>query len=616
MTINTSDLDFYDIKSKLKTYFRNSGEFEDYDFDASGLSNILDVLAYNTHINGLIANMSINESFLSTAQLRSSVVSHAESLGYFPKSITAARGVVDVTITIPSSAPSSFTLPKGSSFFASIDETNYEFFTTVNYSAVNDGTDTFTFTGVTVVEGKMKTKTFLADSNIDIPYVIPDSTVDTSTLLVNVFPNGTTNQSNIYLNIKTVPSVSNDSRVYMVNESQNGDYELIFGDGNILGLRPETGNVIKAEYISTSGAAANGATTFVLNEFASEGYTVSVSTTSNSAGGSDIESISSIKLNAPLAYSAQNRLVTADDYSGLILSNYSAYVNDVTTWGGNENVPQQYGKVFVSLNFLSGVDAGTKEVVKGLIESQLTSNLSIMSIDTVFVEPQFTYLELQTFFNIDPVKNTTTPESLQSQVDALIQSHMSSTLNSFNSVFRRSNLLSKIDSYSSAILNSRMEVKVQQLIDIDTLIANLQAAQSAAGLAVTDFIEQDHTLNFPVIIASPDKDEHVVTSSVFQSNGQNVVIKNELGSTRLQLLDLDGLVKINNVGSYDPAKGEVFLSALRVDEVGYLGEGIKISATPANQSTINPLRNYIFTLDVESSNTKGVIDSGVTKVLL
>tara|TARA_B110000879_G_scaffold193887_1_gene261186 strand:+ start:502 stop:2352 length:1851 start_codon:yes stop_codon:yes gene_type:complete len=616
MTINTSDLDFYDIKSKLKTYFRNSGEFEDYDFDASGLSNILDVLAYNTHINGLIANMSINESFLSTAQLRSSVVSHAESLGYFPKSITAARGVVDVTITIPSSAPSSFTLPKGSSFFASIDETNYEFFTTVNYSAVNDGTDTFTFTGVTVVEGKMKTKTFLADSNIDIPYVIPDSTVDTSTLLVNVFPNGTTNQSNIYLNIKTVPSVSNDSRVYMVNESQNGDYELIFGDGNILGLRPETGNVIKAEYISTSGTAANGATTFVLNEFASEGYTISVSTTSNSAGGSDIESISSIKLNAPLAYSAQNRLVTADDYSGLILSNYSAYVNDVTTWGGNENVPQQYGKVFVSLNFLSGVDAGTKEVVKGLIESQLTSNLSIMSIDTVFVEPQFTYLELQTFFNIDPVKNTTTPESLQSQVDALIQSHMSSTLNSFNSVFRRSNLLSKIDSYSSAILNSRMEVKVQQLIDIDTLIANLQAAQSAAGLAVTDFIEQDHTLNFPVIMASPDKDEHVVTSSVFRSNGQNVVIKNELGSTRLQLLDLDGLVKINNVGSYDPAKGEVFLSALRVDEVGYLGEGIKISATPANQSTINPLRNYIFTLDVESSNTKGVIDSGVTKVLL
>ena len=616
MTINTSDLDFYDIKSKLKTYFRNSGEFEDYDFDASGLSNILDVLAYNTHINGLIANMSINESFLSTAQLRSSVVSHAESLGYFPKSITAARGVVDVTITIPSSAPSSFTLPKGSSFFASIDETTYEFFTTVNYSAVNDGTDTFTFTGVTVVEGKMKTKTFLADSNIDIPYVIPDSTVDTSTLLVNVFPNGTTNQSNIYLNIKTVPSVSNDSRVYMVNESQNGDYELIFGDGNILGLRPETGNVIKAEYISTSGTAANGATTFVLNEFASEGYTISVSTTSNSAGGSDIESISSIKLNAPLAYSAQNRLVTADDYSGLILSNYSAYVNDVTTWGGNENVPQQYGKVFVSLNFLSGVDAGTKEVVKGLIESQLTSNLSIMSIDTVFVEPQFTYLELQTFFNIDPVKNTTTPESLQSQVDALIQSHMSSTLNSFNSVFRRSNLLSKIDSYSSAILNSRMEVKVQQLIDIDTLIANLQAAQSAAGLAVTDFIEQDHTLNFPVIMASPDKDEHVVTSSVFRSNGQNVVIKNELGSTRLQLLDLDGLVKINNVGSYDPAKGEVFLSALRVDEVGYLGEGIKISATPANQSTINPLRNYIFTLDVESSNTKGVIDSGVTKVLL
>jgi len=360
MTINTSDLDFYDIKSKLKTYFRNSGEFEDYDFDASGLSNILDVLAYNTHINGLTANMSINESFLSTSQLRSSVVSHAESLGYSPKSITAARAIVDVSISIPSPAPDSFTLARGTSFFASIDETNYEFFTTENYSAVNDG-DTFTFTEVTLVEGKNKLKTFLADSNIDVPYVIPDSTIDTSTMLVNVFPNGTTDQSNVYLDIKRVATITDDSRVYMVRESHNGDYEIIFGDGNVLGIRPETGNVIKVEYIATNGAAANGAKLFTLNEFGETEYVIDVTTTSNSAGGSDIETLQSIKLNAPLAYSAQNRLVTADDYTGLILSSYGAYVNDVTTWGGNDNVPPQYGKVFVSLNFLDGVDDSLRQ---------------------------------------------------------------------------------------------------------------------------------------------------------------------------------------------------------------------------------------------------------------
>ena len=615
MTINTSDLDFYDIKSKLKTYFRNSGEFEDYDFDASGLSNILDVLAYNTHINGLTANMSINESFLSTSQLRSSVVSHAESLGYSPKSITAARAIVDVSISIPSPAPDSFTLARGTSFFASIDETNYEFFTTENYSAVNDG-DTFTFTGVTLVEGKNKLKTFLADSNIDVPYVIPDSTIDTSTMLVNVFPNGTTDQSNVYLDIKRVATITDDSRVYMVRESHNGDYEIIFGDGNVLGIRPETGNVIKVEYIATNGAAANGAKLFTLNEFGETEYVIDVTTTSNSAGGSDIETLQSIKLNAPLAYSAQNRLVTADDYTGLILSGYGAYVNDVTTWGGNDNVPPQYGKVFVSLNFLDGVDDSSKTMVEDMIKSQLTSNLSIMSIDTEFVEPQYTYLELQTFFNIDPVKNTTTPEVLQTQVDELIQSYMSVNLNQFNSVFRRSNLLSDIDGLSTAILNSRMDVKVQQLIDITQLVADLEAAQAAAGIPFDTYIEQDYTLNFPVILSAPDKDEFVVTTTVFKSDGLNVLVKNELGSTRLQLVDLNGVVRIPNIGSYDPAKGEVFLSALRVDKAGYVGEGIKVSATPANQSTISPLRNYIFTLDSEASTTKGTVDSGVTKVLL
>lgn len=615
MTINTSDLDFYDIKSKLKTHFRNSGEFEDYDFDASGLSNILDVLAYNTHINGLIANMSINESFLSTSQLRSSVVSHAESLGYFPKSVTAARAKVDVSITIPSSAPTTFTLERGTSFFASIDETNYEFFTTENYSAVNVG-DTFTFTGVTLVEGKNKLKTFLADSNIDVPYVIPDGTIDTSTLLVNVFPNGTTNQSNLYLDIKQVATITDDSRVYMIRESHNGDYEIIFGDGNVLGIRPDTGNIIKVEYIASSGPAANGAKLFSLNEFVDTNYVVSVTTVANSAGGSDIETIQSIKLNAPLAYSAQNRLVTADDYTGLILSSYGAYVKDVTTWGGNDNVPPQYGKVFVSLNFLDGVEESSKTMVEDMIESQLTSNLSIMSIDTEFVEPQYTFLELQTFFNIDPIKNTTTPEALQSQVDELIENYMSVNLNQFSSVFRRSNLLSEIDSFSSAILNSRMDVKVQQLIDITQLVADLEAAQAAAGIAFNTYIEQDYTLNFPIILAAPDKDEHVVTSTTFKSNGQNVVIRNEIGSTRLQLVDLNEVVKIPNIGTYDPAKGKVFLSSLRVDKAGYVGDGIKVSATPANQSTISPLRNYIFTLDSEASTTKGRVDSGVTKVIL
>jgi len=239
-----------------------------------------------------------------------------------------------------------------------------------------------------------------------------------------------------------------------------------------------------------------------------------------------------------------------------------------------------------------------------------------MSINTEFVEPQLTYLELQTFFNIDPVKNTTTPEALENQVNALIQDYMSVNLDQYDSVFRRSNLLAEIDNYSTAILNSRMNVKVQQLIDITQLVADLEAAQTAAGIPFDTYIEQDYTLNFPVILSAPDNDEYIITSSVFKSNGLNVVVKNKIGSTKLQLLDLNGTVKISNVGCYDPAKGEVFLNALRVDKEGYVGSGIKVSATPANQSTISPLRNYILTLDTEGSTIESTVDSGVTKVLL
>lgn len=618
MTINTSDLDFYNIKSKLKTHFRNSGEFEDYDFDASGLSNILDVLAYNTHINGLIANMSINESFLSTSQLRSSVVSHAESLGYFPSSETAARAVVDVTINIPTAAPSTFTLPKGSHFFTSIDESSFDFFTDTNYTVFNDGSGNFVFSGVSLLEGKRKTKTFLADKNIDVPYVIPDSTIDTSTLVINVFPNGTTGLSYRYLNVKEVATITEESRVYMVRESMNGNYEILFGDGNVLGQRPQTGNIISVEYVSTSGVDGNGGDEFFLNEFSGSEYGISVNTVSVSAGGSSKESTSQIKLNAPLAFSTQNRLVTADDYTGLIKSNYGSYLRDVSTWGGNDNVPPQYGKVFVSLNYADGVDESSKLTIESLISNQLTSNLSIMSIDTVFIEPETTFLELNTVFNIDPIKNTTTPEALKSDVEDIIANYTNQTLSTFEASFRRSNLLSKIDEHSTAILNSRMTVRLQQRIDVDTILSNLNTAKQALNppLPIQDFLEQDHTINFPVVLASPDSDDHVITTSVFKWNGQNVYIKNELGSTRLQLLDVNNLLKISNVGSYDPAKGTVYLSAVRIDENGYLTGGIRVSATPANQSTIAPLRNYILTLDADASLTESRIESGETKVLL
>ena len=614
MTINTSDLDFNTIKTKLKSQLRTSGEFDDYDFETSGLSNILDVLAYNTHINALTANLSINESFLSTSQIRASVVGHADTLGYTPKSRTAARATVNVTVTDPSLSTNIFTLSRGVEFTTSIDDVNYTFFTTESYT-VQSSTGVFEFLNVPIVEGRMKERTFFANNSPEISYVIPDQNIDTSTLSVVVKENGTSPISEVYQDLNTVSTIDEDSKVYMVGETPSGYYELFFSDGTVLGKRPVQGNVIKISYVSTNHSAGNGAQSFTLNEFFGEGITSQTFKVSNSAGGSDRESMASIKLNAPRSYTTQNRLVTADDYTALIMAKYSNYLHDVIAWGGNDNTPPEYGKVFVSLNFQEGVDENVTETEKTRIQNELADNLSIMSIDLEFIDPEMTYLEIQTVFNVDALK-ANKAQTLETDVQSLVNTHVQTELSTFNSIFRRSNLLTQIDNLSPAILNSRMTVRVQQRIPVTEMLTELNEKRLEEGLGLTDKIEQDFHVNFPVFLAEPDKDDHTITSSVFKSNGQNVIIKNKLGSTKLQLLDMDNVVKIDNIGSYEPARGTVTLNALTVDENSYVDDVIKISATPANQSTIVPLRNYIITLDSGLSTTQSNLDTGAIKVEL
>ena len=618
MTVKTSDLDFASIKSSLKAHLQQQTEFADYDFEASGLSRILDVLAYNTHINGLTANMAVNESFLGSSQLRSSVLSHAETLGYTPKSKTSSAVTLSATVSIPS-GPDTITIPAGSVFTGDVDDTTYTF-TNLNPASASNVSDTYTLS-IPVVEGSIKTKTFAVGNELDVQtYVIPDKKIDISTLRVVVYDNFTNvDIFNTYYNINNVATIDDDSRVYMIRETSNGYYEMFFGDGNILGKAPVAGNKIEIAYIVSNGSLANGADTFTGPNiaFEDEFYQLNITTTSPSAGGSEKESISSIKLNAPRGYTTQNRLVTANDYRAMILKNYSTYIRDAITWGGNDNIPPQYGKVFISLNYRDGVSEEVKAQQQTQMTNQLISNLSIMSIDAVFVEPEETFLELQTVFNLDASQTSTSVEQMKSIVNSTIQTYMLSDLSNFDSVFRRSNLLTRIDAISPAILNSRMTVKMQQRINMDQIIADIEAQLTANGVTeFDDYIEQDYSIDFPVMLAEPDKDDHIVTSSVFKSNGQNVLIKNKLGSTQLQLLDVDNVVKIANVGYYEPANGKVYLNALRIDKIGYVGTGVKMSATPANQSTIRPLRNYIITYDSGASSTQGFVDYGATKVLL
>ena len=585
MSISTSDLDFERIKTKLKTYFKQSDEFADYDFEASGLSNILDVLAYNTHINGLTANMAINESFLSTAQLRSSVLQHAEALGYYPKSSTAPVAYLNVTVTNPG-GPDRIVLPELTEFQADVDDISYVFRTVNSVSAPKvDGTYTF---DVEVKQGEFKARTFLVGSEDDDQvFVVPDENMDSSTVVVKVFDNFNTANYTPYVNVNQALTIDEDSTVYMLREIANGHYEIFFGDGNVLGKAPVAGNKIRVEYLSTQGAAANTASQFVGSLLSINGteFPIIVNSVVEASGGSGKESTQSIKKNAPALHATQKRLVTAQDYQSLISSTFSQYLDDVVAWGGQDNDPPKFGTVFVSLNFKSDLTEQAQDEVKRVIKDQLTSNISIMSIDTDFVDPQNTFLELDVNFNIDSSRTSTTTQALLVQVAQLVRQYFSTNLETFNAVFRRSRLLAAIDSLSEAILNSSIDVKMQQRIE-NVLVGT----------------ESDYTTKFPVRLAEPDKDNHVITTTPFMYLGQMVSIRNQLGSNTLQLVGIGEEVILLNVGEYNNVTGAVTINAINIQEPTIL----KVSAIPANPSTIRPPRNYMISLEESLLSVDGL----------
>jgi hypothetical protein len=604
--IKSSDLDFDAIKGNLKSYFENTSEFADYDFEGSGLSNILDVLAYNTHLNGLIANVGINESFLSSSQLRSSVIAHAQTLGYDVKSRTASMALINVSVVTSDTSTQTLTLPAGTEFTTDVDDVVYSFKTLENYTAINDGTGTFVFktssgsTSIPVYEGSSKTKTYLVGQVDDEQvYVIPDTTVDTTTLRVLVYDNPTASNYTTYSNINEVVRITSTSTVYIVSEVPNGYYELTFSQNNVLGKSPEANNKVVVTYLSPVGADANGGETFV-TDFELLSTSLTVSTVSSSAGGSTKESIASIKQNAPRTYATQQRLVTAEDYVAIIANRYSSVLDDVVAWGGNDNVPPIYGRVYVALKFKDGIDADTKQTTKDAISGLLSPSLGIMSIDTYFTDPTNTYLELSTFFDFNPDQTGFTAQTTENLVSQTISNYFATNLNKFESVFRRSNLLAVIDDLSPAILNSRMDVKIQQRLVPD--------ADDELGRV------SNYKIYFPVVLANPDDVNYTITSSNFTYNGVSCQFRNKLNSTTLQITTPNGSLIVGNAGIYDTATGTVTITGVNI--TAYDGDYIRITATPANQSTIKPLRNYFLSYDTGRSVTSSTVDYETTAVTL
>ena len=591
-TIKSTALDFNAIKNNLKQFLEESGEFTDYNFDGSGLSSILDVLAYNTHYNALTANFALNESFLSTAQLRSSILSLAEGIGYVADSRTASQAIINLSVSIPN-GPSKIQINEFFRFNTSIDEIDFVFQTREDLNAIDDGTGVYTFTDIAdnenikIYEGIQRTKTFIALTSTDNPvYVVPDRNLDLSTTIVRVYETPSSSSFVTYSNLQNARTINENSTLYILREAPNGFFELSFGNGVTLGKAPIVGSRIEVEYISTSGSSGNGALTFsAQNSVNVQGvnYPVSVTTVSKSIGGGAKETIESIRKNAPFQYASQNRMVTATDYSSLILKNYSSFISDIQSFGGEDALEPEYGAVFVSILFNNDVDTETQTRIKNEV-LQLSDELSVASFSVKFDDPVTTFVEVQTFFQFNDNLTTLARNTIQGDVDNAINNYFAINTGKFNQSFRRSNLLSLVDDTSPAVLSSRQNIKLQRRFT-PTLTAI-----------------QDHKLRYAAPLATPDDVNYVVTSNPFSIGGNSCVLRNKLNTNKLEVFDsVANSVVVDNAGDY--SGDTVNIVGLQIDSLLTSDNFIKVSVTPSNQSAISPLRQDIIALDGSKSFT-------------
>lgn len=602
-TISSTELDFNNIKTSLKNFLAAKEEFNDYNFEGAGLNNILDVLAYNTHYNGLIANFALNESYLSTAQMRSSLVSIAEGIGYIPKSKVAAFASVKLSVNVGTLAnrPVTLSLPSGTKFTSVVDDITYTFQTTQTVTGTDNGYGLYqmlTIDGsdkITIKEGSAKIKTFFvgADSLDDV-YVIPDKSIDTETAVVKVFESPSDTAFTSYININKATQIDENSRLYIMKEAPNGFYELTFGDGNTLGKTPIAGNKVTIEYLQVKGAAANNATSFtavntVTPIVGGASFNVDVLTNIKSIGGDKVESLASIRKNAPFQYAAQNRMVTAVDYSTLVLKNFGTLIKDIQAFGGQDALKPEFGVVFLSIAFNDDVSADAIAATKISI-LDLTKQLSVVGFGVKFEDPVKTFVETEVFFQFNPKLTALSINNIQDTIQNKVAGYFTSNVGKFGQSFRRSNMLSLIDEVDTAVLSSRANIKLQQ-----RMIPNLD-------------ILEDTTLRFPATIAEPDDKLHIITSSSFQYQGEVCVIRNKLNTTKLEILALSSQNILNdNVGSYQASTATVSIVGLLVEEIIGGTNYIKIKATPANQSAISPIRNDILEYDAGPSFSQGVV---------
>lgn len=617
--LRITELDFDTIKQNFITYLRGQDQFTDYNFEGSGLSILLDILAYNTTYMGFYANMLANEAYIDTAVKRSSVVSLAKHLGYTTKSAQGATALVTIEAIVPSNVtpPSGITMPAYSVFGSGGFNSNasFTFFNTEEMIATADNNGRFIYNNVQLKEGSINRTIFTVNSGIeDQRFIIPNVNIDMSTLIVTVQKSATDTTSTVYIPAVNYTTITGVDPVYFTQETDGELYEVYFGEGNI-GLPVQDGNVIICDYLICNGSDANGLSQFTLQSVLTSlddatTFSSVVTTLNNASGGSEIEDIDSIRFFAPKAWTSQNRLVTMDDYQHFIQNNLPN-VESVAVWGGETNVPPQYGKVFISLKPLTGFKFS--DVAKTNFANDFIQPRSLVSILPEFVDPEYIRLGVDTLVRYDPNLTVKTQDQIVGLVRTTIQGYFDTTLERFNQNFYFSKLAAAIDASDPSIVSNITGITVQKRV--------MPALFSKIGYTIDFGPNKLHpstliTSNFDVVINSSE-----YVNCHFEDLPDQLNFSTSYnGSGTVNLVSSLGVVLLSNLGTIDYATGLITINALEfIDAKANDGSVVFTAQLQESSLDVFVVRNNIIILDdtiadpLAGLKTNGLIVAATTQ---
>tara|TARA_B100000073_G_scaffold123444_1_gene100748 strand:- start:606 stop:2510 length:1905 start_codon:yes stop_codon:yes gene_type:complete len=570
--LNVTELDFEDIKLNLKNYLKSQTEFSDYNFEGSGLAVLIDMLAYNTHYNGMLAHMLANENFIDTAIKRESVVSIAKALGYTPRSYLGSTATVTVTVTPPTSfTGTTLELSRNTTFTSSINGASYNFYPLESITAsaqVIDGVTKFVFTDLLLKEGTRTSNQFTVEAaNPQGPYIIPNENIDASTIRARVQTSLADTSLTTWNKHTTLLDVKNDSRAYWIEEGIDGLTQLRFGDG-VIGQKLEVDNVVIVDYIASSGTTPNGAKTFTAaGTISSSGETVSVTTSSPASGGNIQETVDEIRFNAPRLNATRDRAVTEQDYKSLILQSNSN-IQSVAVWGGEKNDPPMYGKVFISLNPVPGQIITEQD--KDNIKNSIIDPKTPVAIIPEFVDPEYTYLQLEIDTTYDPKVTALTKGEIETAVKLQVDNYFNNYLNKLNKSFYYSRLHDLINAQTPAIISTNIRLGLQK---------REKATLNKDHNYTVKFNQklQPRELSSTYFDIEVSGSTHKVTLQ--DTPGTDVVAPLYSGTGTVQAVGTDGFLQAN-VGTIDYDSGTVDLPALRIKKLYGTEKNLRINVTP------------------------------------